>query len=190
MFTTHYSVNDFAFEEGGRLGILWFGEEGFGGGDFDETAVYEQGGAVGEAAGLEDVVGDENGCGVVLGVFFADDAFDEADVVGVEVGGGFVEEEDVGPDEQGADEGYSLRFAGGELAGGLVGEGVQAKAVEPNAGRFRGQFLTAQGEAVAEIGEDAAFEEQGLLEDGCDAAALGEGEFGRGWLSIEGELAL
>jgi hypothetical protein len=58
----------------------------------------------------------------MLAVFFADDGFDEADVVGVEVGGGFVEEEDVGVDQQGAGESDSLALSGGQLAGGLVGE--------------------------------------------------------------------
>jgi hypothetical protein len=35
---------------------------------------------VGEAASLEDVVGDKDGCGLVGGVIFANDAFDETDV--------------------------------------------------------------------------------------------------------------
>ena len=57
---------------------------------------------MGEAAGLEDVVGDEDGGGLVAVVFLADDAFDEADVVRIEVGGGFVEEEDIGANKEGA----------------------------------------------------------------------------------------
>ena len=118
-----YLIDNLSFEEGGCFGVGWGGEEAFCFGDFDDSAVYQQSGAVGEAAGLEDVVGDEDGCGLVSGVFLTDNTFDEADVVGVEVGGGFVEEEDIGANKQGTGQGNSLGFSGGEFAGGLVGKG-------------------------------------------------------------------
>lgn len=170
-------VENITIDEGAGFGVLGVGEELFGGGNFVKAAVEEEADAVGEAAGLEDVVGDDDDGGAPILVGLEDDVFDEADVVGVEVGGGFVEEEELGLEDEGAGEGDALGFAAGEFGGGLVGEVEEAEAVE-DGGDAGGVTLMAELEAEVDVVADGAAEELGFLEDHGDLVAIMKGNRG------------
>lgn len=123
---------------------------------------------MGEATGLEDVVGDENDGRSSLFVFFADDGFNQADVVGVEVGGWLVEKQDLRPNGEGADEGQPLGLTGGEGGGRLLGKRMQAHTFQPGVDFLVAESSAAELEAKLEIGGDSAAEEVRPLEDSRD----------------------
>ena len=92
------------------------------GADLGDFAVLHQGDAVGDGQGFFLIVGDVDS-GESRG--FADAADFGAHVVaelGVEIAEGFVEEETVGADGQGAGEGDALLLAAGQSGGFAVGE--------------------------------------------------------------------
>ena len=88
----------------------------------DESAVFEDVDEVGVHDGGESVCDDEDG---VVAAEVCQDVADLAFVVGVEVGGGFVEEEDFPAGEQGAGDGQALALPARESRPRLPDHGVQ-----------------------------------------------------------------
>jgi hypothetical protein len=70
---------------------------------------------------------DDGAAGLAVGVELAKDF---GGVVGVEVAGGFVGEDDVGLFDEGAGEGDALAFAGAEAGGEVIGAVLEAEAFE------------------------------------------------------------
>jgi len=98
------------------------GEEGVAAGGFEEFAVTVVGAEaddpIGDAAGLVEVVGDEDDG---AGGFHGEDAFfDGFAGAGVEGAGGFVHEDDFWIEREGACEAEALLLADGEAQGGVV----------------------------------------------------------------------
>ena len=83
---------------------------------FDNVAIEHQRHALGEAARLEDVVGHEHDGGLVFAIAAAHNFFDQPDVIGVEVGGGFVEQERIRLQDQCSRQGHALGLAAREGA--------------------------------------------------------------------------
>jgi hypothetical protein len=159
----------------GVEGVLFVGEAEFAGEDFFDDIAGEVGGVVGVDAAIDaedalaeviddaEVVGDgEDG---ELG-FEGFDGFEEPGFDGeVDIGGGFVEEEDLGFANEGAGDEDALALAAGEFGEGVLGVVDEVHAFEG----MVGGFLVFAGVATAEAIVDAAHE---------DDVAGGDGELG------------
>ena len=99
------------------------GHEGFVGAGFGDAAVFEDDDAVGVGDGAEAVGDDEAGA-----AFHERDeaGLDDAFAFGVEVAGGFVEDEDLGVGQHGAGDGDALPLAAAEFDAALADERVVA----------------------------------------------------------------
>jgi hypothetical protein len=105
-------------------------------------------------------------------------ALDQALALGVDVGGGLVEDEDLGVADEGAGKGDELALAGGEVGASLAYLGVLVDAaagehaVGAHAGEGGGDVLVAGVEAAeADVLGDGAREHEDVLGDHGDAAA-------------------
>ena len=90
----------------------------------DESAVFEDVDEVGVHDGGESVCDDEDG---VVAAEVCQDVAVLAFVVGVEVGGGFVEEEDFPAGEQGAGDGQALALPARQARPRLPDQSLQAQ---------------------------------------------------------------
>ena len=141
-----------------EVGAAVAGDEVVGGALIHGAALLEHDDGVAEAFDLGHVVACEEDGAVGLGPVALEPGADEVGGVGVEAGGGFVEQEHVGRVDEGFGEGDAGFLAGGELAGGAVEEGVEV-------------------ELVGEFG-DAAVELADGVEVAVDAEVFADGEAG------------
>ena len=127
-------LQDLAEEELGAL-VLGVGEEVFGGAHFHDLAAVHEDDAVGDLTGEAHLVGDDEHGHAAYGqlLHHVEHLFDH---LGVEGGGGLVEEHDFGLHGERAGDGDALLLAAGELAGVLVGLFGDADAVEQAHGRL------------------------------------------------------
>ena len=117
--------------------MLGVGQEGLGGGGFDDAAFVHEGDLVGDFSGEVEFVGyDEHGHSGLGEV--SDDLEDFADEFGVEGGGWFVEEHKFGVHGEGSGDGDALLLAAGELGGVGVGFVGEADAGEEGLGGLGG----------------------------------------------------
>jgi len=147
------------------------------GADFADAAVFENDDAVGVADGAESV-GDDECCSALHELCEA--SLDESFAFGVEVAGGFVEDEDGGVGEDGAGDGDALFLSAGEADAALADEGVVSE-VEfgdeaVGVGGLGGVFDVALGGVALGVGDvlgDGAVEEEDILFDDAEESAVG-----------------
>ncbi len=109
--------------------FLGVGEDFAGVAAFDDVAVVHEDQGVGDFAGEAHFVGDDDHGHAFFGEVLHDGE-DFADFFGVQGGGGFVEEHDLGVHGQGPGDRDALLLAAGELGGVVVPEPGQADAGE------------------------------------------------------------
>ncbi len=144
---------------------------------FDDLALIQDVDAVGAADGAETVGDDDGGASVeetfegLLDLGFGD---------GIDIGGGFIQDEDAGGGEHGAGDADELALAEGEIDAAFLNAGLVAirqgadKIVGVGlAGDFLNLLRGGGGQAVADIFGDGAGEEEGHLGDDADLAVEG-----------------
>ena len=146
-----------------------------GGRAFLDFAAGEEGDLVGGYAGEGHFVGDQDEV-AAFALEFLDHFEDLGGHLGVEGGGGLVEEEQAGLDGDGAGDGYALFLAAAELGGLFVGVGFELEALEGFHGareclgaREAVDFFEGEHDVIerGEMGEEVVG-----LEDGADLAAV------------------
>ena len=126
---------------------------------------------MGQPLGLEDVVRDQDDGHAVVAVEARYDLFDQPHVVGVKVGGGFIQQQGIGQQDHGARQGHALRLAAGEGARGLLGDPGQPHFGQRGLHTLLNLAVPAQMQPIGHIGRHRAFEQHRPLKDGGDAAA-------------------
>ena len=167
-------------EEGLGVGVLGVGVEGLAGGDFDDGAGVHDGDVVGHGADDGEVVGDEE-VAEAEAVLQVKQEVDDLGLHGdVEGGDGFVGDDEIGAECEGAGDADALALAAGEFVGVAVGGGLgEADHVE-EFGDAAGAFGAGEaafdverfgdGVADAHAGVEGAV---GVLEDELEAVADG-----------------
>jgi hypothetical protein len=136
---------------------------------FNDRAVADDEGAV-AGAGEVVIVGDDDEGHLVVGGEADEHVHDGGGVLGVEVAGGFVGEEDVGLVGDGTGDGDALLLAAGEFGGEVLGAVGEADAVEGGECGGGGVF-SGDGTGDADVFEGGEFgEEVEVLEDVSDVA--------------------
>jgi hypothetical protein len=133
----------------------------FRGAGFEDAPLVEEEDAVGDVAGEVEVVGDEEEGEAVIGEA-AEDIADFLAEFGVEGGGGFVEEENLGFHGEGAGDGDALLLTAGELGGAVVGAVGEADPFEELEG------------FGFDLGAGATEDVDGGFEDVFEGGAVGE----------------
>jgi hypothetical protein len=153
-------------------------------GAVENNALVDVEQARGEGADGGAVVGDEQEGGFLLAVEAGEQGVELFAEGGVERGGGFVEDEQVGFGDEGAGEADALELAAGEFADHAAGDGVE---IEQPEGAVDGVVVggpealgevqvggAAGGDDFADIGGEAAEGELGDLGEVADAAPVAE----------------
>ena len=160
---------------------------------FDDAAVVEDDDEVGAAEGGEAVSNDEGGA-AVHGAFHGGHDFLLG--VGVDGGGGVVEDEDGGLEDDGAGESEALALAAGEGGALLADDGfISVREFHDEVvglGDFSGffeLFAGSAGGAEGDVGGDGVGEEEGFLEDQADGAAEVVELEGAGVVAVDEEVA-
>ncbi len=166
-------------DEGGDEGGGGAGVDFDGGADLFDTAVAHDGDAAGEGKGFFLIVGDVEAGDAGFGVEALDFGAHVVAEFGVEIGERFVEEEEIGVDDDGAGEGDALllsagkggRFALGEGVHFHFGEGGLDAGLEFGGGRF------ADAEAVGDVFENGEVGPEGVVLEDEGGVALVGGDF-------------